>query len=330
MELKEAICNKLKQDNDLDYSPSQVVVTCGAKHAVMNTLLALCQRGDEVILPSPYWTSYAQQVNFVDARPVMLHTNDETDFKITPGQLQEAITSQTKLLILNSPSNPTGCVYSETELAEIAKVLERTEVMILSDEIYEKITYDDEEHVSIASFPSLRQRVILINGVSKAYAMTGWRIGYMAANQAIIEAVSKVQSHSTSNACSISQKASLAALRAEPGIIIEMVKSFYERRNFLISRLQKFPGITCSLPKGAFYMFPNVSKYFGAEYQGKAIRNSTDFCSILLEDAGVAVVPGGAFGSENHVRISYATALENLKEAMERVELTLSKLRPVS
>lgn len=326
LELKEAICDKFRKDNNLVYRPSEIVVTCGAKHAIMNTLLALCQSGDEVVIHAPYWTSYLEQINFVDARPVVLETDESTDFKITPDQLKEVVNSRTKLLIINSPSNPTGAVYTESELCSLAEVVERAGIFVLTDEIYEKIRYHDQEHASIAKLPGLRSRVIVVNGVSKAFAMTGWRIGYMAADEKIAKAVLKVQSHSTSNPCSIAQKASLAALNAGDSLVTQMVKAFQERRDFLFAQLNELPGMRCILPEGAFYAFPNISEYLGAQFKGTVIQSSMDFCSFLLEQAGVALVPGEAFGSKNNVRISYATSLNNLKDAVRHMRSALSML----
>jgi aspartate aminotransferase len=327
LELKQAICDKLRSNNDLQYNPSEIIVTCGAKHAIINTLLALCQKGDEVIIPSPYWTSYVEQVKFVDATPVILDAEEKTDFKLLPQQLERAINTHTKLLILNSPSNPTGAVYTPAELSGLAEVLRNSNIYVLSDEIYEKIVYDGSQHVSLASFPHLKDRVIVINGVSKAFAMTGWRIGYLAADADIVKAVSKIQSHTTSNPCSISQKASLAALKLDAEIVNKMVAAFNRRRTYLVSQLNEIPKIHCNLPKGAFYLFPNISAYLGSHYKDKKIQNSMDFCSFVLEEEGVALVPGEAFGSMNHVRISYATSLSNLQEAVSRIKRALKKLR---
>lgn len=327
LELKEAICEKIKTDSGLEYTPAEILVTCGAKHAVMNALFALCQKGDDVIIPAPYWTSYPEQARVVDANPVILVSAEENDFKIRPEQLEGALTSNTKMLILNSPSNPTGSVYTESDLFSIVEILEKYDFYILYDEIYEKIIYDGLKHVNLASFSTLRDRVIVVNGVSKSFAMTGWRIGYMAADASIIKAASKIQSHLTSNPCSISQRASIAALRADSKTVTDMVNAFDQRRKYLIEQLTEIPQIKCTLPKGAFYMFPNVSGYFGCKYEGKGIENSMDFCSFLLKEAGLAFVPGEAFGSCDHVRISYATSLENLKETVSRLSSVLEKLR---
>jgi len=327
LELKKAICEKIETDYGIEYSPPEILVNCGAKHAVVNVLLALCEQGDEVIIPAPYWTSYPEQVRFVDATPVILETDESTDFKISPKQLENAVNSNTKLLILNSPSNPTGSVYSQSELSGLAEVIKKHNFHVLSDEIYDKIIYDGFNHVSLAAFTELRDRVILVNGVSKSYAMTGWRIGYMAGNSELIKAAAKIQSHTTSNPCSISQRASIAALQADDAIVADMVCAFDRRRKYLAEQLTVIPKIKCDLPKGAFYMFPNVSPYFGCKYNGKTIENSMDFCSFLLQEAGVAFVPGEAFGSSRNVRISYATSMENLRETISRLTRALVQLR---
>lgn len=327
LELKKAICEKLARDQGLQYEPGQIVVTCGAKHAIINTILALCDADDEVLIPSPYWTSFPEQVRFAEATPVILRTDENTEFKIIPEQLREAITPRTKLLILNTPSNPTGAVYTREELAALESVLRETHLFVISDEIYEKIVYDGVEHVSLATFPSLRERVILINGLSKAYAMTGWRLGFLAAQPDIVKAVTKIQSHSTSNPCSISQRAGVAALQGDQSVVQEMVGAFDERRRFLHRALCELPGIRCTLPRGAFYMFPNVSDYFGARWKEQKLDSAQALCSFLLEEEGVAMVPGEAFGSPQHLRISYATSLETLEEAMNRLARGLQKLR---
>lgn len=327
LELKQAICEKYAREAQVQYLPSEILITCGAKHAVVNALLALCQDGDEVIIPAPYWTSYLEQVRFVGAQPVLVETDEAADFKMNARQLRQAVTSRTKMLILNSPGNPTGAVYGNSELADLVAVINEYDFYVIYDEIYEKIIYDGEEHVSLISFPEIRDRVIAVNGVSKSYAMTGWRIGYMAAKEEIIRACAKIQSHTTSNPCSISQRASIAALNSDASILTEMVQAFDARRKYLAEKLSGLPGIRCSLPKGAFYMFPNISDYHGARYNGKEIGNAIDFCSFLLEEAGVALVPGEAFGSSKHVRLSYATSMANLQEAVARIEPALNKLK---
>ncbi|MCG8608167.1 pyridoxal phosphate-dependent aminotransferase [bacterium] len=326
-ELKEAICEKLAKDNNLNYSPADIIVTCGAKHALFNVLLALCERGDEVILQSPYWTSYVEQIRFVDAEPVILKTDENNDFKISAEQLRSAVTERTKLVIINSPSNPTGAVYTSGELSALAEVIDEAGCYVLSDKIYEKIIYGDSHHESLVSLVDSKESAIVVNGVSKAYSMTGWRIGYLAASADVVKAAAKIQSHSTSNPSSISQHASIAALRADPSIVKQMVTAFDERREFLLSRLSSIPGMICSRPQGAFYLFPKVAEYFGTTFNNETIRSSSDFCSFLLRDQGVALVPGEAFGCVNNVRISYATSMENLREAVSRIARGLQKLR---
>lgn len=327
LELKEAICEKYQKQHEYEVSPAEVLVACGAKHALANVLLALCQPGDEVIIPAPYWTSYIELTRFVGARPVVLETDETTEFKMTPAQLASAITPQTKVLLLNTPCNPTGSVYHRSELSDLADVCKQHPFHVIFDEIYEKIVYDGSEHVSLAGFPELRERLILINGVSKTFAMTGWRLGYVIAPQALIKACSKIQSHTTSNPCSISQKAGIAALRAESRIVEQMVQEFDRRRVFLTNQMNEMPGIRCLLPKGAFYTFANVSEYLDIEVEDRRIASPMGLCAYLLEEEGVAVVPGEAFGSSQHVRISYATSMGNLEEAVLRLNRAFARLR---
>ncbi len=325
-ELKEAICRKYKNENGIDFEPANIVVTCGAKHAIINALLALCEEGDDVVIPAPYWASYVEQVRFVGATPIILHTSEETAFKITPEQLEASITPQTKVLLLNTPANPTGAVYSKSEIDALVKIIDAHDFFVIFDEIYEKIIYDGMQHVSLASYSEIKDRVLTVNGVSKSFAMTGWRIGYLAANEAVCKAVAKIQSHTTSNPCSISQKASVAALQADSGILRPMHTAFNERRKFLFAQLSGIPGFSCALPKGAFYMFPNVSSFFGKKAGDSTLTNALDFCSFLLKDAGVAAVPGEAFGSSNHIRISYAASLDLLQEAVKNIKDAVRKL----
>ncbi len=326
VEIRQAISEKLKRENSLNYSPAEIVVTCGAKHAIINVLLALCQEGDEVILQSPYWTSYVEQIRFVGATPVIVSTDERSGFKMSAEQMQSAVTSKTKMLLLNSPSNPTGAVYTPAELSAFAEVARQSNFYILSDEIYEKIIYDGLRHESIAALPGMRDRTILVNGVSKSYAMTGWRIGYLAAAPEIIKAVTTIQSHTTSNPTSISQRAAVAALNANHQIIDNMVGEFKKRRDYLAGRLDEIPGIVCPRPQGAFYMFPNVEGWFGLKYKAQTLESSMDVCSFLLEEEGIAAVPGEAFGSHRHIRISYATAMANLEEAVARLARASKKL----
>jgi aspartate aminotransferase len=327
LELRQAICDKLQKDNGVHYEPSQIVVSCGAKQAVFNSIMALCDAGDEVIVPQPYWTSYPEMIKFAGARPIFLPTDESQRFKVTAEQLSNYLTDRTKAVILNTPSNPTGAAYSREELSELVQVLSGHPAVVISDEVYEKILYDGRQHVSLASFPEMYDRVLLVNGVSKAYAMTGWRIGYLAGPQAIIDQVAKIQSHSTSNASSVSQKASVTALRLDSSYIREMVQEFDRRRRFLCDRLNAIPRLHCLLPDGAFYLFVDISPYLGAQFKGRRLECASDLCTFLLEEAGVALVPGEAFGSDRHVRISYATSFANLEESLNLIDQALRKLR---
>ncbi len=325
-ELKAAICEKLKRDNSLDYSPDQILVSCGAKHSIFNIVMALCEEGDEVIIPSPFWVSYPEMVNLSGAKPVIIKTTQESNLKITPDQLKKAITPRTKLFILNSPSNPTGMVYSRAELEAISEILVKNNVCCISDEIYEKIIYDGA-HVSIASFSQdMKDLTIVVNGLSKSYSMTGWRIGYAAGPKDVIGTMSNLQDHSTSNPTSISQKAALEALLGPQDEMKKMVQAFKERRNYMVQRLNSIGGIECLLPDGAFYTFPNISQMIDKKYNGKLIKDSFSLTEILLADAKVAVVPGAVFGDDNHIRLSYATSMENIKKGLDRIEEFAGKI----
>ncbi|MDO8127369.1 MAG: pyridoxal phosphate-dependent aminotransferase [Candidatus Brocadiales bacterium] len=320
-DLREAICEKLWRDNGLRYSPTQVVVSMGAKQAIHNLILVLCESGDEVIIPSPYWVSYPEQVKMSGATPVFIHTGDDTGFKITPDSLRKAITPRTKMLILNSPSNPTGVVYTEKELRELAGIAVEKGLYIISDEIYEKIIYDGMKHVSPASFgDEFMKKVITVNGFSKSYAMTGWRLGYAAGPENIIKAVIKLQDHTTSCATSIAQKAAVEALRGDQTPVRLMVEEFDRRRLYIINRLKRLDGISCTMPEGAFYVFPNVSGLYRRNIAGTAVRNSTELVDLLIEKARVAFVPGICFGSDDHIRISFATNMAQIEEGINRLE----------
>lgn len=311
-ELKEAIARKLKEDNSLDYRPSEICVSCGAKHALYNTFQVLCEEGDEVIIPSPYWVSYPEMVKLSGARPIFLKTDPSRDFKITPEATERSITPKTKAIILNSPSNPTGSVYTKDELTAIAKVASSHGIWVVSDEIYEKIIYDGLLHTSIASVgDDTFKKTILINGVSKAYSMTGWRIGYLAADEAVVAACSKLQSHSTSNPTSISQKAALAALEGRGKTQEEMVKEFLRRRDYMLERIERIEAISCNKPGGAFYLFCDISRLG---------MGSVNLAETLLKDSSVAVVPGLGFGWDTHIRLSFATSMEEIKKGMDRIE----------
>jgi aspartate aminotransferase len=326
IELKEAIAAYIKSDFGVEYEPAEIVVTCGAKHAVFQGILAICEEGDEVLLPIPYWVSYPEQVKLSGAMLKILNTSESNQFKIRPEQLLNEINSKTKLLILNSPSNPSGAVYTREELSELADVISESGIYVLSDEIYDKIVYDNAEFVSLASFPKIRDQVLLVNGVSKTFSMTGWRIGFLAGDREIISAVVKFQGHSTSNTASISQRASITALTESKEFFTARLTEFDKRRKYVHKRLTAIPKVSCMIPQGAFYAFPRFAEYYGAQYDGKVISNSTDICEYLIKYHGVAIVPGGAFGMDEHVRLSFATSMENLDKALNRIETGLAQL----
>lgn len=326
--LKEAICEKFKKDQGLEYKKEQIVVSAGAKHSLYNTMQVLVQAGDEVILPAPYWVSYMEQIKLTGASARVVETSEQNGFKLTPAQLEAAINPRSRLLILNSPCNPTGAVYTRAELKALGEVILKHDIIVVSDEIYEKLIYDGLEHVSIGSIsPELKERTIIINGVSKAYSMTGWRIGYTAAPLPVAKAMADLQSHSTSNPTSISQEASVAALNGDQGPTRLMVAEFTRRRDYMLNQLLAIPGISCSRPGGAFYLYPNVKSYFEKSYKDKIIKSATDLASVLLDEAQVAVVPGVAFGSDNFIRFSYACSMENIKEGLKRFAGLLDKIR---
>lgn len=326
-ELKEAIIEKLEKDNGLRYGKENILVSCGAKHSLYNVAQALFGPGDEIIIPAPYWVSYPDQVLLNDATPVIVETREENDFMLEPEVLKEAITPRTKALIINSPSNPTGFIYDEKSLQRIAEIALEHNLIIISDEIYEKLIYDGHRHLSIASFSDeIKQRTIVVNGLSKSHAMTGWRIGYAAGPSEIIKAMTKIQSQSTSNPTSIAQKAAVAALKGPQDCVEEMRKEFEKRRNYLVEELNKIPGIYCRTPQGAFYAFPRVNEVLGKKTNPYEIESSMDLSIYLLEKAQVAVVPGSAFGAEGYIRISYATSLENLSKGIDRIRRALEEL----
>ncbi len=327
-ELKEAICAKLKRDNDLDYKPNQIIVSNGAKQSVGFAMLAVLDKGHEVIIPAPYWVSYPAMAQLAEAESVIVRTPFENDFKITPEQLESAITPKTKLFVLCSPSNPTGSCYTKAELSALADVIRKhPQVLVLSDEIYEYITFDGE-HTSIAQVaPDLKDRIILVNGFSKGFAMTGWRLGYLAATPEIVSAVDKLQSQETSAPSTISQKAGEVALKGDLSEILAMRDEFKKRRDFVVDALNAIPGVKCFRPNGAFYAFPDVSAYFGKKTPaGQEISGSTDLIMYLLDEAQIATVPGDAFGEPNGIRLSYATSMANLEEAMRRLKKALEVL----
>ncbi len=311
-ELRQAIADKFKRDNGLSYKPSQVIVSCGGKHSCYNVILATCEEGDEVIIPAPYWLSYPEMVKLAAATPVILPTSDKTEFKVTPEQLRQAITPRTRLFILNSPSNPTGSLYTREEIKALGDICVEKNVLIMSDEIYEKLVYDGGEHVSVASFsPAHYEHTIIVHGFAKAYSMTGWRLGYLAAPEPIAKAIDAIQSHSTSNPTSFAQKGAVAALNGPQDHLKGWLAEYSKRRAYAHQRLNGIPGISCVNARGAFYLFPNISR-LGLK--------SADFCARLLEQEKVAAVPGIAFGADDCLRISYATSLANIEKGLDRME----------
>jgi aspartate aminotransferase len=328
LELKEAICQKLLKDNNLSYKPENIVISCGAKHSIFNSIISLIDPDDEVIIPSPYWVSYPDQVTFAGGKSVFINTDEKNSFKMTSVQFEKAITSKTKLLILNSPSNPTGMIYSKKELTEIAQIALKHNILVLSDEIYEKLIYSQEPHISIASLsPEIKEKTIVVNGLSKAYSMTGWRIGYLAASVEIAKAVEKIQSHSTSNPTTCAQWASIEALVGPQDMLSVMVKEFAKRRQYTVDMLNSIKGISCIAPDGAFYVFPNISGLFGkTSKNGVKITNSLDLCDILLKEALISCVPGSGFGAEGYMRLSYATSIEKITEGLNRLKTWVSQI----
>ncbi len=326
LELREAICDKLWKENHLKYTPTQVIVSAGAKQAIHNIILVLCEKDDEVIIPSPYWVSYPEQARMAGATPVLVPASDEAGFKLTPDELDKSITPRSRVLILNSPCNPTGAVYTESEFRELVSLAVKRGLFVISDEIYEKITYYGYGHLSPAALSEeFYPKVVTVNGFSKSYAMTGWRLGYAAGPEIIIRAAIKVQDHTTSCPNSIAQRAGLEALRGDQGFIDQMVKEYDRRRLYITNRLSKIPGITCQLPGGAFYVFPRVSGLYSRKIDGKEIKNSFELVDLLIEKAGVAFVPGACFGDDNHVRVSFATDMATIEEGMDRLEKFLTK-----
>ena len=325
-DLRESIALKFKRDNNLVYTKDQIVVSTGAKQSIANVVLSLINPGDEVIIPAPYWVSYLEIVKVAEGIPVIVHAGIENDFKITGAQLEAAITPKTKLMLFSTPCNPTGSVYSKDELKDLANVLQKYPSLIaLSDEIYEHINFEGK-HESLAQFPEIYDQVVTVNGVSKAWAMTGWRLGYIAAHKDIAAACDKVQGQFTSATCSITQKAAIAAMNADPKILDEMIGAFKSRRKLVLDALAEIPGLISNKPGGAFYVFPNVSSFFGKSYNGRIISNSDELCMYLLEEGLVALVGGDAFGDPNCMRISYAASEKTLTEAMKRIKNALLNL----
>lgn len=327
IELKEAICKKLQNDNNLTYSPQQIIVTCGAKQTIFDAIIVLIEEGDEVIIPAPYWTSYADQVRLMGGTPVIVDTDPANQFCMTPQQLQDALTPKSKMLMLNSPCNPTGGVYGRDTLATLAQIIAEAGLYVITDEIYEKLLYGDAEHVSIATLhPQMMARTLTVNGVSKAFAMTGWRVGYGAGPQDLIAHMIKVQSQETTNTCTISQYAALAALEGPQDCVETMRQAFAQRRAFFIDGLNDIPGFSCPLPEGAFYAFPNISKLLGTSSPWGHINTDIDLCNYLLDEAHVACVPGAGFGTSGYLRFSYAASHEELENALKRIKTAVSKL----
>lgn len=328
IELKEAITKKLKEENGLDYMPNEIVVSNGAKHSIYNALMAICNPGDEVIIPVPYWVSYPELVKLVDAIPVYVETKENNSFKYDVNELEKYITKNTKAIILNSPNNPTGCVYNVEELSKIAEIAVRHDLIVISDEIYEKLIYDDLKHISIASLNNdIKERTIVINGMSKAYAMTGWRIGYTASNQEIAALMANLQSHATSNPNTIAQYASVDALIGDQNEIEKMRIEFEKRRNFMVERINTIDMLSCVKPHGAFYVMVNISKCKGKYINEKQINTSLEFAEILLDVEKVAVIPGDAFGCDDYIRLSFATSLDNISKGIDRIEKFIMKLK---
>lgn len=327
MELKEAIIEKFKKDNELNYDHSQIIVSTGAKQCLANVFSATLNPGDEVIIPIPYWVSYPELVKFADGIPVFVHTKEENDFKYTMEALNESVTDKTKMILINSPNNPTGTVYTREELESLAQFAKEKDILILSDEIYEKLIYGTTKHISIASLSEdAYKRTIVINGVSKAYSMTGWRIGYAAASEEIVRLMSNIQSHTTSNPNSIAQYASVQALKSDSSDMDIMVDEFKNRRDYMVNRINEIKELSCITPEGAFYVMVNISKIFGKKIDNVQIKDSLNFSQMLLDKEKVAVIPGIGFGLDSYIRLSYATSKENIKNGLDRIERFVREL----
>lgn len=325
-DLREAITNKFKRDNGLNYSKTQIVVSTGAKQSLANVILSVIGAGDEVIIPAPYWVSYIEIVKLAEGNPKVVEAGIDSDFKITAEQLEKAITPKTKMIIFSTPCNPSGSVYSKEELKSLAQVIAKhPKIVVIADEIYEHINFVGK-HESLAQFEEVYNQVVTVNGVSKAWAMTGWRIGYIGAPQSIADACTKMQGQFTSGTCSIAQKAALAAVNADPTVLKDMIAAFKGRRDLVLTKLREINGVKVNVPEGAFYVFPDISSYFGKSYNGTTVNDSSDLCMYLLAEAQVALVSGDAFGDPNCIRISYATSKEVLTEALFRVKTALEKL----
>jgi aspartate aminotransferase len=325
-DLRESIAFKFKRDNGLEYSKDQIVVSTGAKQSIANVVLSIINPGDEVIIPAPYWVSYLEIVKIAEGNSVVIPATIASDFKITAAQLKKAITPKTRMMIFSTPCNPTGSVYSKQELFELAQVLkEHPQLVVISDEIYEHINFSGH-HESLAQFPEVYNQVVTVNGLSKAWAMTGWRLGYIGASKEIASACDKMQGQFTSATCSITQRAAIAAMHADPAVLNDMITAFHQRRDLVLEKLNEMEGVQVNIPEGAFYVFPDISYFFGKSYNGKVIKDSNDLCLYLLDEALVALVLGDAFGDPNCIRISYAAAEETLLEVMRRIKVALAKL----
>lgn len=326
-ELRQAIADKLLAEQGLRYEKAQILVSCGAKHSLYNVAEALLEAGDEIIIPTPYWVSYADQALLNDATPVLLPTREDQDYAINPDELQKLVTPRTKAIIVNSPCNPTGATYDKSTLEAIATIAVKHNLLIISDEIYEKVLYDGAKHISIATLgPEVAERTVIINGVSKAYAMTGWRIGYAAGPKPLLTAMANIQSQSTSNPCSISQKAAVAALKLGGPFTEMMVVEFDRRRKVMVQRLNTIPGVSCRMPGGAFYAFPNISGVLGRMGPNGPVASPQALANYLLKEAHVAVVPGEPFGSQHHIRLSYATSMDTITKGLDRIAAAFGKL----
>ncbi|MDG1146982.1 MAG: pyridoxal phosphate-dependent aminotransferase [Crocinitomicaceae bacterium] len=326
-DLRQAISNKFKRDNGLNYEPNQIVVSTGAKQSLANIVLSVVNNGDEVIIPAPYWVSYLEIVKVSEGVPVIVNAGIENDFKITPAQLEAAITPKTKLMMFSTPCNPTGSVYSKEELRALADVIKKyPNLVVISDEIYEHINFTSK-HSSLAQFEDVYEQIVTVNGVSKAWAMTGWRLGYIGASKQIADACTKIQGQFTSGTCSITQKAAIAAMDADPVVLKDMIGAFESRRLLVLNALEKIEGVKTNIPEGAFYVFPDISYFIGKSVNGKVMNTGSDLCMYLLEHANVALVTGEAFGDSNCIRISYAASEETLTEAMSRIKGALEKLK---
>ncbi len=328
LELKKTICKKFKEDNGLDYTTDQITISTGAKQCLANVFMAILNPGDEILIPIPYWVSYPELVKLADGVPVFVETLKENNYKYTIEDLEKAVSDKTKAILINSPNNPTGTIYNREELIEIAEFAKKHDLLIISDEIYEKLIYDGEKHISIASLSQdAFERTVVINGVSKTYAMTGWRLGYMAASKEITKLMTSIQSHMTSNVNTIAQYAAIEALNGPIEDLNTMVKEFERRRNFMVDRLSKIDGVSIIKPSGAFYIMVNISSYFNTTFKGEEIKNSLDFSRVLLDEEKVAVIPGAGFGLDEYIRLSYATSMDIIETGIYRIAMFINKIK---